>query len=42
MFREITSIEDAVKLWNKLQQDKKHEKASTENIVQMEDADGNV
>ncbi|KAI9721641.1 MAG: hypothetical protein M1828_005008 [Chrysothrix sp. TS-e1954] len=42
MFREITSIADAQKLWSKLQQDKKTEKSQNENVVQMEDAEGNV
>ena len=42
LFREITGIEDALKLWDKIQRDKKVEKAGGENIVQMEDADGNV
>ncbi|KAI9818237.1 MAG: hypothetical protein M1832_004453 [Thelocarpon impressellum] len=42
LFREITGIEDALKLWDKIQRDKKKEKASTDNVVQMEDAEGNV
>jgi splicing factor 3A subunit 3 len=42
LFREITAINDALKLWDKIQRDKKKEKASTENVVQMEDAEGNV
>ena len=42
LFREITGIEDALKLWDKIQRDKKKEKSGTENVVQMEDADGNV
>ncbi len=42
LFREITGIEDALKLWDKLTRDKKKEKSGTENIVQMEDAAGNV
>lgn len=42
MFREITSIDDALKLWAKLEQDKKKQKAGTENVVQMEDSEGNV
>ena len=41
MFREITGIGDAQKLWEKMQSDKRTEKAK-EDIVQMEDADGNV
>ncbi len=42
LFREITGIEDALKLWDKIQRDKKKEKAGVDGIVQMEDADGNV
>lgn len=42
LFREITGIEDALKLWDKITRDKKKEKTGGENIVQMEDADGNV
>ncbi|KAI9662774.1 MAG: hypothetical protein M1829_006118 [Trizodia sp. TS-e1964] len=42
LFREITGIDDALKLWNKIQNDKKKEKTSTDNVVQMEDAEGNV
>ena len=42
LFREITGIEDALKLWDKILRDKKKEKAGGENVVQMEDADGNV
>lgn len=42
LFREITGIDDALKLWDKIQRDKKKEKSGGENIVQMEDADGNV
>ncbi|KAI9828848.1 MAG: hypothetical protein M1826_005952 [Phylliscum demangeonii] len=42
LFREITGIEDALKLWDKIQRDKKKEKAAVDNVVQMEDAEGNV
>ncbi|KAF1813599.1 hypothetical protein P152DRAFT_456982 [Eremomyces bilateralis CBS 781.70] len=42
LFREITRIQDAINLWDKIQKDKKKEKSSTENVVQMEDAEGNV
>jgi splicing factor 3A subunit 3 len=42
MFREITRIEDAMRLWEKIEQDKKKEKDSRDNVVQMEDAEGNV
>ncbi len=42
LFREITGIEDALKLWDKIQRDKKKEKTAGQDVVQMEDADGNV
>ncbi|PGH31658.1 splicing factor 3A subunit 3 [[Emmonsia] crescens] len=42
LFREITKIEEALRLWEKLEQDRKKEKDSRENVVQMEDAEGNV
>ncbi len=42
LFREITGIEEALKLWDKIQRDKKKEKTTTDNVVQMEDAEGNV
>jgi splicing factor 3A subunit 3 len=42
LFREITSIEDAQNLWTKIQTDKKKEKQGHDNIVQMEDSEGNV
>ena len=41
LFREITGIEDALRLWDKMQKTKKAE-ASKQEIVQMEDAQGNV
>lgn len=42
LFREITKIEEAQKLWGKIQGNKKNEKNQMENIVQMEDGEGNV
>lgn len=42
LFREIVKIEDAMRLWEKLEQEKKKDKDSRENVVQMEDAEGNV
>lgn len=42
LFREITGIDDALKLWDKVIRDKKKDKTGGENVVQMEDADGNV
>lgn len=42
LFREITSIDEAQALWKKIQMDKKKEKQSVDNVVQMEDSEGNV
>lgn len=42
LFREITDIADAAKLWDKIQRDKIKNKKDEGCIVQMEDADGNV
>lgn len=42
LFREITSIDEAQNLWKKIQQDKKKDKLTGENVVQMEDSEGNV
>lgn len=42
LFRDITNINEALKLWDKRQRDKKKDKVDEGSIVQMEDADGNV
>ncbi|KAI9744194.1 MAG: hypothetical protein M1818_002346 [Claussenomyces sp. TS43310] len=42
LFREITGIEDALKLWDKIQREKKKGAKDEGGIVQMEDAEGNV
>lgn len=42
LFREITKIEDALRLWEKLEGDRKNQRESRDNVVQMEDAEGNV
>ncbi|KAJ5716590.1 hypothetical protein N7493_008501 [Penicillium malachiteum] len=42
LFREITRIDQAMRLWDKLEQDRKRERDSRDNVVQMEDAEGNV
>jgi splicing factor 3A subunit 3 len=42
LFREITGIEDALKLWDKIQREKKKGKNDEGGVVQMEDAEGNV
>ncbi len=42
LFRDITSIEEALKLWEKIQRDKKRNKIDDGSVVQMEDAEGHV
>ncbi|KAI9712340.1 MAG: hypothetical protein M1820_001553 [Bogoriella megaspora] len=42
LFKEITTIEQAKKLHEKLQADKKKERVANEDVVQMEDSRGNV
>lgn len=42
LFREITNIEDALKLWDKIQREKRAQGSNEGGIVQMEDAEGNV
>lgn len=42
LFREITAIDEAQKLWAKLSGDRAREKKGSENVVQMEDSEGNV
>jgi splicing factor 3A subunit 3 len=42
LFREITGIEDALKLWDKIQREKKKTAKDDGGVVQMEDAEGNV
>jgi splicing factor 3A subunit 3 len=42
LFREITGLEDAQRLWAKIQNDKKKSKTDEGGVVQMEDAEGNV
>lgn len=42
LFREITKIDEAVKLWEKIQTDKKKEKMTQESVTEMEDEEGNV
>ncbi|KAK3948726.1 hypothetical protein QBC32DRAFT_350855 [Pseudoneurospora amorphoporcata] len=42
LFRDITSIEEAVRLWNKIQSDSRKTNVDEGSIVQMEDAEGNV
>ena len=42
LFREITGIEDALKLWDKIQRDKRKERVQGDSVVEMEDTRGNV
>ncbi|TDZ65221.1 Pre-mRNA-splicing factor sap61 [Colletotrichum trifolii] len=42
LFRDITSIEQAVNLWDRRQRELKKSKVDEGSIVQMEDAEGNV
>lgn len=42
LFRDITNINEALKLWDKRQRDKKKDKVDEGSIIQMEDAEGNV
>lgn len=42
LFREITGIEDASKLWDKIQKEKTKGRKDEGGVVQMEDAEGNV
>ncbi|KAF2719011.1 splicing factor 3A subunit 3 [Polychaeton citri CBS 116435] len=42
LFREVTSIEEAQKLWEKIKRDKQKGKERGENVIEMEDSQGNV
>ncbi|KAK9480411.1 hypothetical protein V1514DRAFT_325344 [Lipomyces japonicus] len=42
MFREITSIEDALKLWDKIKKDRRQQDSWKEQAVEVEDDEGNV
>ncbi|KAF6825049.1 splicing factor 3a [Colletotrichum plurivorum] len=42
LFRDITSIEEAASLWDKIQRETKKTKVDEGSVVQMEDAEGNV
>ncbi|KXX73940.1 Pre-mRNA-splicing factor sap61 [Madurella mycetomatis] len=42
LFRDITSIEEAVRLWDKIQRDQNKNHVDDGAVVQMEDAEGNV
>ncbi|KAJ9661174.1 Pre-mRNA-splicing factor sap61 [Neophaeococcomyces mojaviensis] len=42
LFREITGIQDAVTLWEKLKKERREKDQAQDSIVQMEDGEGNV
>lgn len=42
LFRDITKMEEAIKLWEKIQKEKKQTKLDEGSVVQMEDGEGNV
>jgi hypothetical protein len=42
LFREITGIEDALKLWEKIKKEKRDREVKDDQVVQMEDGEGNV
>ncbi|KJR85024.1 splicing factor 3A subunit 3 [Sporothrix schenckii 1099-18] len=42
LFRDITKIEEALRLWDKLEKEKKRNKQDESSVVQMEDAEGHV
>jgi splicing factor 3A subunit 3 len=42
LFRDITKMDEAIKLWEKIQKEKKQAKLDEGSVVQMEDGEGNV
>lgn len=42
LFREITGIQDALNLWEKLKKEKRDKERDDDGVVQMEDGEGNV
>ncbi|KAI0471729.1 hypothetical protein GGR56DRAFT_655303 [Xylariaceae sp. FL0804] len=42
LFRDITGIQEALRLWDKIQKDKRKDKIEDGSVIQMEDAEGNV
>lgn len=42
LFREITGIQDALNLWEKIRQEKRDKDSKEDSVVQMEDGEGNV
>ncbi|KIX05401.1 uncharacterized protein Z518_06273 [Rhinocladiella mackenziei CBS 650.93] len=42
LFREITGIQDALNLWEKIKREKREKEVKEDSVVQMEDGEGNV
>ncbi len=42
LFRDITHIDEALRLWEKIQKDRRKDKVDDGSVIQMEDAEGNV
>lgn len=42
LFRDISSIDEAMRLWEKIQREEKRHRVDEGSVVQMEDAEGNV
>ncbi|KIW14011.1 hypothetical protein PV08_06792 [Exophiala spinifera] len=42
LFREITGIQDALNLWEKIKREKRDKESKEDSVVQMEDGEGNV
>ncbi|KAK5239426.1 Pre-mRNA-splicing factor sap61, partial [Exophiala xenobiotica] len=42
LFREITGIQDALSLWEKIRCEKRDKESKDDGVVQMEDGEGNV
>jgi len=42
LFREITGIQEALNLWEKIKREKKEKESKDDSVVQMEDGEGNV
>jgi splicing factor 3A subunit 3 len=42
LFREITGIDDALRLWDKIKRERKEKEMKEDSVVQMEDGEGNV
>ena len=42
LFREITGIQDALNLWEKIKREKRDKEVKEDSVVQMEDGEGNV